>query len=86
MVSQHQQEKQMTLPTNNNVAYRELTIDELDTIAGGGLLGWIEDGAKAVAHGAEYAANAVENFFTPNIKITFTFGGRPPGSTPYKVS
>ena len=42
----------MTLPTNNDVANRELSIDDLDAIAGGGLLGWIEDGAKAVAHGA----------------------------------
>lgn len=75
----------MTFPMNNDVANRELSIDELDAIAGGGLLGWIEDGAKAVAHSVEHAVNAIENFFTPNIKITFTIGGRP-GGTPYKVS
>ena len=48
----------MNLPTNNDVANRELSIDELDAIAGGSLLGWIEDGAKAVAHGVEHAVNA----------------------------
>jgi hypothetical protein len=74
MISQHQQEKMMSLPTNNDVANRELSIDELETIAGGGLLGWFEDGAKSVVHGIEHAANAVENWFTPDIKITFTFG------------
>jgi hypothetical protein len=42
----------MTLPANNEFANRELSIDELDAIAGGNFLGdvWnkIESGAHAV--------------------------------------
>ena len=75
----------MTLPINNDVANNELSIDQLDAIAGGGLFGLLEDGAKAVAHGFEHAAHAVENFFTPDVRITFTFG-HPANGTPRKVS
>jgi hypothetical protein len=85
MISQHQQEKQMTLPTNNDAANRELSIDELDTIAAAGFLSWVEGEAKSAWHGIEAAGSAIAGFFAPDIKITFTIG-RPPGSTPYKVS
>jgi hypothetical protein len=76
----------MTLPTNNDVANRELSIDELDTIAAAGFLSWVEGEAKSAWHGIEAAGSAIASFFAPDIKITFTFGGRAPGSTPYKVS
>jgi hypothetical protein len=76
----------MTLPTNNDVANRELSIDELDTIAAAGLGSWLEGEAKSAWHGIEAAGSAIASFFAPDIKITFTFGGRAPGSTPYKVS
>jgi hypothetical protein len=86
MVSQHEQEKKMTLPINNDVTDRELSIAELDAIAAGGFGSWLEGEAKSAWHGVEKAAGAVASFFAPDIKITFTFGGHPPGSAPYKVS
>jgi hypothetical protein len=75
----------MNLPTNNDIANRELSIDELDAVAGGGLLGWIEGGAKSVWHDVQHGIDAVLDWAAPQGKITVTFG-RPPGSTPYKVS
>jgi hypothetical protein len=76
----------MTLSTNDTITNRELSMEELDTIAAAGLGSWLEGEATSAWHGIESAGSAIRNFFTPDIKITFTFGGRPPGSTPYKVS
>jgi hypothetical protein len=76
----------MPLRTNNDISDRELSIDELDAIAAGGFGSWLEGEAKSAWHGIEKAAGAVASFFAPDIKISVTFGGRPPGSTPYKVS
>jgi hypothetical protein len=75
----------MTLPTNDDFANRELSIEELEAIAGGGLFGWIESEAKSAWHGIEHAASAVANWFTPDVKITFTIG-HPGNGTPHKVS
>jgi hypothetical protein len=76
----------MTLPTNNDVANRELSIEELDTIAAAGFGSWLEGEAKSVWHSIEHAGREIASFFAPDIKINVTLGGRPGGGTPYKVS
>jgi hypothetical protein len=86
IVSQQQQEKQMTLPTNNDIASRELSIEELDAIAAAGLGSWLKGEVTSAWHGLERAGEAVAHFFAPDIKITFTYGGHQPGRTPLKVS
>jgi hypothetical protein len=53
----------MTLSTNDNFANRELSIDELETIAAGGLFGWIgHEITSAVGYVLSPAAHAVEKF------------------------
>jgi hypothetical protein len=75
----------MTLPTNDDIAKRELSIEELEAIAAGGLLGWTEGEAKSVWHGIEHGVDAALNWLSPNVKITFTLG-HPANGTPHKVS
>jgi hypothetical protein len=50
----------MTIPTNNDFANCELSIDELEAVAGGGLWGWIKHEASDALHWIEKnAAGAV---------------------------
>jgi hypothetical protein len=46
-------ETRMTLPTDNDFSNRELSIEELDAIAAGGLWGWIKHEASAAVHWIE---------------------------------
>ena len=43
----------MTIPTNNDFANCELSIDELEAVAGGGLWGWIKHEASDALHWVE---------------------------------
>ena len=43
----------MTLPANDDFANRELSIEELEVIAAGGLWGWIRHEVSAVVHWVE---------------------------------
>jgi hypothetical protein len=47
---------QMTLPTNNDVANRELSIEELEAIAAAGILSWIKSEASSALHFFEGSA------------------------------
>jgi hypothetical protein len=56
---QHQREKmQMTLSTNDEFANRELSIEELDTIAAAGLISWIKGEASSALHVIENVGKA----------------------------
>jgi hypothetical protein len=59
----------MTLPTNDDFAIRELSVEELEAIAGGGVWGWIKHEASAAVHWAE----------SPGLKILENIFGRAPG-------
>jgi hypothetical protein len=48
-----QGELRMTLPTNDDFANRELSIEELEAIAAGGLWGWIKHEVSAAVHWVE---------------------------------
>jgi hypothetical protein len=48
----------MTLPTNNDIANRELSIEELDTIAAAGLISWIKHEASSALHFFEGSGKA----------------------------
>ena len=64
----------MTLPTNDDFANRELSIDELETIAAGGLWGWIKHEVSAAVHWVEGPGLvAIEKVLKP------IFTPRPPG-------
>jgi hypothetical protein len=56
----------MTLPTNDDFANRELSIEELDAIAAGGLWGWIKHEASAAVHWIE---NHVPHISIPRYPI-----------------
>lgn len=68
----------MTIPTDNDFSGRELSIDELDAVAGGSVWGWIKHEAGAVvdavgrAYGAltEAVVAGLGGGGTINIKIT----------------
>jgi hypothetical protein len=47
----------MTLPINDDFATRELSIEELEAIAGGSVWGWIKHEASVVEHGASAAVH-----------------------------
>jgi len=74
----------MTLPTNDDFANRELSIDQLETIAAGGLWGWIKSETRS-------ALNWIEG---PALKIAGEIihvlegqtGGPTYNRTPHKLS
>jgi hypothetical protein len=47
----------MTLPTNDDFAIRELSIEELEAIAAGSVWGWIKHEAGVIEHGASAAGS-----------------------------
>jgi hypothetical protein len=49
---------QMTLPTNDEFANRELSIEELETIAAAGFLSWIKSEARSALHIIENVGKA----------------------------
>ena len=76
----------MTLSTNDGFANRELAIEELDTIAAGGLFGDILHG---IEHAGDSALHLIEG---PGLRYALDvvkyFEGHPPvyNSTAHKVS
>lgn len=57
----------MTLPTNDDFANRELSIEELEAIAAGGLWGWIKHEASAAVHWVEAKAPAAANWLVHHL-------------------
>jgi hypothetical protein len=55
----------MALPTNDDFANRELSIEELETIAAGGLWGWIKHEVSAAVHQATAAVHWLEKHHVP---------------------
>lgn len=51
-----------TLPTNDDFAIRELSIEELEAIAAGSIWGWIKHEASAVEHWIEGPGLKVAQF------------------------
>ena len=65
----------MALPTNDDFANRELSIEELEAIAAGGFWSWIKHEASVIAHDASVAFHWIESHW-PNPTTKFPF---PPG-------
>ena len=71
----------MTVPTKHDFANCELSIDELEAVAGGGLWGWIKHEASDVLHWVERNASSVASV------IEKALGGPIYNShTPHKMS
>jgi hypothetical protein len=71
----------MTVPTEHDFANCELSIDELEAVAGGGLWGWIKHEASGVLHWVERNASSVASV------IEKALGGPIYNShTPHKMS
>jgi hypothetical protein len=69
-------ETRMTLPTDNDFSNRELSIEELDTIAAGGLWGWIKHEASSALHWVEGPGLTILS----KILKTVSYPPRQPGS------
>jgi hypothetical protein len=50
----------MILPANDDLANRELSIEELDAIAAGSFWGWISHGLATVVHWIEHPPTKVD--------------------------
>jgi hypothetical protein len=64
-----QGELRMTLPTNEDFANRELSIEELDAIAAGSIWGWIKHEAGVVVHEIGSAVHWIET----HVKVEYPF-------------